>query len=123
MGNNPRNTISDYQRIANQQQVLSSVVSELLTPASVLRIPEFMGIFNDYVNSDLTHGELLWFANQIRNISGTDSLSLYTLPIGSSSGYPAWYEFADEDALLELINRTVNPLIRDITSGDLRIIN
>ena len=115
-------TISDYQRIEHQQQVLSAVLRELLTPASILRIPEFISIFNTYVDSDLTAGELLWFANQARVIGGLDAFNLYTLPMIGTSGPPHWYEWAYEEGVLELVNRTVNPLVRDITADDLRIV-
>jgi len=114
-------TISDYQRIIHQQQVLSAVFQRLLTPASILRIPEFISIFNDYVYSDLTTGELLWFGNQARHIGGIDALNTYTLPMIGTSGAPSWYELADPEGILELVNRTINPLIRDITMDDLRI--
>ena len=114
-------TISDYQRIVHQQQVLAAVFSRLITPASILRIPEFISIFNEYVYSDLSAGELLWFANQARSIGGLDALNLYTLPMLGTSGRPYWYELPNPEGILELVNRTVNPLIRDITMDDLRI--
>jgi len=116
-------TISDYQRILHQQEVLSALIDRLLTPASILRIPEFISIFNEHFNSDLSGGELLWFANQARQIGGIETLNLYTLPMAGTSGPPRWYELADEAGILELVNRTVNPLIRDITAEDVRIIN
>jgi len=115
-------TISDYQRIEHQQQVIAAVVREVMRPASILRIPEFIGIFNDYVYSDLTTGELAWFANELRRIGGTDSIHFYTLPMAGTSGPPMWYELADEAGVLELVNRTINPLVRDITTGDVRIV-
>lgn len=119
-GNNPQFTITDFQRIEHQQQVLGAVMRELLTPASLLRIPEFIDIFSTYVNSDLSYGELVWLANQGRAISG-DSLHLYTLPMAGTCR-EFWYEFPDQAGILELVNRTVNPLVRDITSADLRIV-
>jgi len=122
MGNDRRQTISDYQRIEHQQQVLSAVAQELMTPASILRIPDFIDIFYDYVDSNLAIGELLWFANQARSIGSMDALHLYTLPMLGTSGAPSWYELPDEEGILELVNRTVNPLVRDITTDDLRIV-
>ena len=121
-GNDRRLSISDYQRIEHQQQVLSAVFQELVTPASILRIPEFISIFNSYVDSDLTTGELIWFANQARSISGTDALHLYTLPMLGTGGPPRWYELADEEGILELVNRTINPFTREITAEDLRVV-
>ena len=122
MGNDRRLTISDYQRIENQQAVISAVVNELLTPASLLRIPEFVSIFGEYVYSDLDIGELMWFANQARHIGGLDNVHFYTLPMAGTSGAPHWYELADPSGVLELVNRTVNPLVRDITLNDVRIV-
>ena len=116
-------TISDYQRIEHQQQVLAAVLRRLLTPSSLLRVPEFISIFNDHVYSDLAVGEMLWFANEARSIGGVEgSLHLYTLPMAGTSGAPSWYELADEEGIIELINRTINPFVRDITAEDLRIV-
>jgi len=75
------------------------------------------------VYTNLALGELLWFGNEARGIGGMDALSLYTLPMLGTSGAPSWYELADEEGILELINRTINPFVRDITSEDLRIVN
>lgn len=122
-GNDRRQDITDYQRIEHQQQVLTAVARKLITPTSILRIPEFVNIFNDYVDSNLTTGELIWFANQARSVGGVDGLNLYTLPMSGTSGAPAWYELPNEPEIVELVNRTVNPLMRDLTSQDLRIVH
>ncbi|MCL2421920.1 MAG: LCP family protein [Defluviitaleaceae bacterium] len=124
-GNDRSETITDYQRIENQQTVISAMVESLMTPMTIFRIPEFIGIFNSYVDSDLSSGELLWFANQARNFiggDGADALSFYTLPMLGTSGPPRWYELADEEGILELVNRTVNPFVDDITAADIRIV-
>lgn len=113
--------ITDYQRIENQQLIISKVIEELLTPASLLRIPEFISIFNEYVSSDLAYGELMWFANQARHVGGVDALQMYTLPTAGTSGEPHWYELPHGAGIVEMVNRTVNPLARDITTADLRL--
>ena len=114
-------TISDYRRIEHQQQVVEAAINKVIHPASILRIPQFISIFNQYVYSDLTTGELVWLANQARRI-GISNLNFYTLPMSGTSGAPMWYELVDEPVALDLINRTVNPLKRDITTDDVRII-
>ena len=112
----------DFGRIRNQQEVINAVVSQLLRPASILRIPEFVNIFNESVHTDLTVGNMLWFANQLNNVRGTDDLSSYTLPVTGTSGAPMWYELLDASAAVELVNRTVNPFDRDIELRDLNVI-
>jgi anionic cell wall polymer biosynthesis LytR-Cps2A-Psr (LCP) family protein len=124
-GNDRSQTITDYQRIQHQQQIIDSMFRGLLTPLTFLRIPEFISIFNDHLYTDLSYGELLWFANEARGlISGrnTDALEFHTLPMLGTSGAPHWFEWADERGILELVNRTVNPFVRDITSRDVRIV-
>jgi len=78
-GNNGRNIISDYQRIENQQAVIKAMLTKLLNPANILKIPEFIGIFNENVHSDIKSENMLWFADQLNKIRGTDALSTYTM--------------------------------------------
>lgn len=124
-GNDPRQNITDYQRIEHQHQIISSIFQALLTPRTILRIPEFFNIFNNHLATDLSYGELMWFANQGRSIitsADSDSLQFHTIPMLGTSGAPHWYELADEAGIIELVNRTVNPFKRDITAADLRIV-
>jgi len=115
-------SISDYQRIENQQQVIDAVLRNLLRPSSILRIPEFVDVFNDSVYTNLTVGNMLWFANQLRLIGGTDALTTYTTPMLGTSGEPMWYELLDARGIVSLVNRTVNPFYVDIELRDVSII-
>ncbi|MCL2398142.1 MAG: LCP family protein [Defluviitaleaceae bacterium] len=121
LGNDRRYNITDYQRMENMQTVINAMFQSLLTPATLLKIPEFISIFNDNVDTDLAYGELLWFANQARLIGGIEALEIYTLPIAGTSGPPQWYELPFAPGILELINRTINPFVQDITARNLRI--
>ena len=121
-GNNGRNTISDYQRIENQQAVIKAVLEKLLKPQSITKIPEFIDIFNENVFSDITTGNMFWFARQLNRIKGTEALSTYTMPTNGTSGLPMYYEYLDEAEIVDLINRTINPFKKDISVKDLDII-
>ena len=123
LANDTRFTISDYQRIENQQAVVNAVISQLLRPSNILQIPEFVRIFNDSVDTNLTVGNMLWFANQINDIRGTDALSSYTMPTAGTSGAPMWYELLDAPRAVALINRTVNPFYQNIELRDLNVIS
>lgn len=106
--------ITDYQRIANQQQVLLALFDEILSPATIGRVPDLIGIYQEHVNTNLTNREMLWFAAQLPDLREAD-FSAYTLPTTGTSGRPSWYELPDAEAILELVNRTVNPFTREIT--------
>ena len=121
-GNDPRNDISDYRRIEHQQQVVKAVIDKLLRPANILKIPEFIDIFNTNVYNDITAEEMLWFANEFRSIKGLEILQTHTLPTLGTERFNYVYEILDEEGILELINSTVNPFTKDIEAKDLDII-
>jgi LCP family protein required for cell wall assembly len=114
--------ITDYQRIQNQQQILRALFNELITPRTIARVPEFISIYQEYVNTNMSSREMLWFAGQLHQIRDAE-FSMYTLPTSGTSGSPSWYELPDEERILELINRTVNPFTTEITSEMVSILN
>ncbi len=121
-GNNGHNIISDYQRIENQQVVIKAILDKLIKPENILKIPEFIEIFTDSVDSDIKPENMLWFASQLNKIKGTEALSTYTLPTAGTSGLPMYYEYLDKDAIVELVKKTINPYKKDIEAHDLDII-
>ena len=113
----------DLGRIQNQQAVVAAVTERLLRPASLLRIPEFINIFNESVHTDLTTRNMAWAGEQLFLIRGTDALSGYTLPISHSGRRQGIsYEYLDAAGVIELVNRTINPFYEDIQLQDLNII-
>ena len=114
--------VTDFERVRHQQAVVRAVLQQLLTPASILRIPEFISIFQDNVSTNINALEMLWFAGQLTQIIGIDALSTHNLPIARGSGPPGWYEFVDIPAALELVNRTVNPFTIPITAREVNIV-
>ncbi|MCL2047581.1 MAG: LCP family protein [Defluviitaleaceae bacterium] len=113
--------VTDYERIKNQQQILRSIFDELLTPQTITRVPELINIYADHVRTNMELAEMLWFAGQLSDLrEGT--FSAYTIPTGETIR-AGWYEVVDAEALLELINSTVNPFEQEITMDMVRIIN
>lgn len=120
MGNPGFRTITDYERIENQQKIVRALFDELLRPQTILRVPELVGIYRDYVSTNLTYREKLWFADQLNRLRGTQ-IAAYTLPVTGTSGPPAWYELPCRDGILEIVNRTINPFTQEITAEMVRI--
>ena len=121
LGNDRRYSITDHQRIRHQHQLLSALFQELLSPRSILQIPMLIRTYHNHVGSNMTLGNKLWFGEQIYRVGDMDAIAIYTIPISGSSGAPGWYELPDVPRLLELINRTINPFVQDITGDMLRI--
>jgi LCP family protein required for cell wall assembly len=109
---------SDQQRMDHQQQVLQAVKTQILTPASILKIPEFISIFFDNVDTDITMARMVRLAAQVLRI---EEIHMHTLPNAGSVSSPIWYSYLDGPATVELLNRTINPFTRDIKLEDLNI--
>ena len=119
-GNEGHRGVTDFQRMSNQQAVISAAVDEILSPRTITRIPELLSIYRDNVITDLDYGELAWFANDIR-VNGLGTLYTYNLP-SARTERRGWYEIPDKEGILELVNRTINPFTIDITAEMVRIV-
>jgi LCP family protein required for cell wall assembly len=117
-------TISDYDRMENQQAVVKALLEKLINPANILKVREFAEIFSENVHTDLELGHLFWFGEQIVKLRGSGALTTYTLPMrAGGSGSPHWYEYIDRDAALELVNAAINPYHVPIKPEDVDILN
>ncbi|MCL1787170.1 MAG: LCP family protein [Defluviitaleaceae bacterium] len=112
----------DFDRVRNQQIVIEEVVNRLLRPQSLLQIPEFVEIFNDSVDTNLTIPNMMYFALELNSVRGTDALSSYTLLPSRSSGHPTYEEFLSPQVVLELVNRTINPFEHALELRDLNVV-
>jgi len=112
---------TDFGRMENQQQIIAAAVQELLSPRTITLVPELVRIYRENVNTNLAPFEIAWFVEQLPNLRADTLLSTYTLPIARTVRQ-GWYEIPDQDEVLELINRTINPFKQEITPEMLRIV-
>jgi LCP family protein required for cell wall assembly len=122
MGSGGGRTITDFERMENQQTVIKALLKEILKPANLLKMNEFIGIFNDNVKTDLKTGNLVWFGEQLATLRGTDALTTHSLPMAGGSGLPNYYEYVDQDKTIELINQYFNPYVKPILPEHVDII-
>jgi len=115
-------TISDYQRIENQQAAIRAMVAELTRPWKILSLPVLVDVFNENIHTDLNLGNILWFAEQLFHNFNADTFSMYTIPTIGTSGEPMFYEILDRARIIELVNRTINPYRLNIEARHLSII-
>ena len=120
MANEGYRGVTDFQRVEHQQQIIAAAVQELLSPRTIMLVPELINIYRDTVTTNLSTLEIAWFVEQVPGLRG-DLLSSYTLPIARTVRN-GWYEMPDEAAILELVNRTINPFRQEITAEMLRIV-
>ena len=123
----------DVGRIKTQQAFLKAMVEQLLKVENVPKVRQFIQVFQDNVETNLTFQNILWFA-QAAFLGGlkAENVEFVTMP-GNSSAYAysasiskangeyseASYVTPYPNELLELVNTKLSPYAEVFTRSDL----
>ena len=120
----------DLGRIKTQQAFLSAMVEQLLQLGNITKINQFIEVFQNNVETDLSFQNILWFAQQaILGGLSIDDVEFVTMPNRNVSLWSRTYQnyqsyvvpIADE--LLELVNTKLSPFTEVFTLSDLDIMS
>ncbi len=116
---------SDISRIELRNDFLKAVLSQTLQLSNVTRIGELAELFSSRVTSDLTVENLFWFGSQaIFGGLSVDDVNFVTMPYRAvMSGVYRYRLYPDQEALLELINQSLNPFVDEVTLNELDLIS
>ena len=106
----------DIGRMQTQQNFLKTVAKQTLTVSNLTKIDSFVKIFQQYVETDLTLGNLAWLGREAIGI-GAENIDFSTLP----GEWKSPYIYLDQEATLALVNQYLNPYVEDRTAEDLQI--
>ena len=106
----------DLGRMQTQQAFLKAAAKQTLTPSNLNKIDDFVKIFQSYVETDLTLGNLAWLGKEAIAM-GSDAISFSTLP----NEWKSPYIYLNQDETLALINQYLNPYVEDRGAEDLNI--
>ena len=108
----------DIGRMETQQKFLKAVAKQTLKVSNLGKIDDFVRIFQKYVKTDLTLGNLAWLGSEAISI-GADNIEFSTLPgVWNSKDS---YIHLDREATLALVNEHLNPYVEDRVPEDLNI--
>ena len=108
----------DIGRMETQQKFLKAVAQQTLTLSNLDKIDEFVKIFQQYVDTDLTLGNLAWLGKEAISM-GAENISFSTLPGEWDSSDN--FIHLDPEATLEVVNQYLNPYVENRTMEDLNI--
>ena len=107
----------DIGRMQTQQNFLKAVAKKMLSVSTIPNIRELAQVFTDYVETDgLSVGNLVWMGNAMLSM-GPENINFSTLP----GEWKSPFIYADQDAVLELVNTYLNPYIEERVPEDLNI--
>ena len=99
-----------------QQAFLKAVAKQVLTISNLDKVDDFVKIFQSYVETDLTLGNLAWLGREAISI-GAENIEFSTLP----NDWKSPYIYLDQEATLTLVNEHLNPYVEDRVPEDLNI--
>ena len=111
----------DIQRTKVQQEFLRALAKKVLSISSLTKLKEFADVFSTYVTTDLTVGNMLYFAQSLMKCD-FDAMKTYTLEgegamINGVSYYPLY-----AGKLVQVVNESFNPYDAPVTLDTVNVI-
>lgn len=111
----------DIGRTRTQQQVLIAIGKKVLMNPQ--KINDYIEIFNQYVETNLTFGNALWFVEALLSLDLDQDISVSTLPGDGSVSYKNaryCYEL-DSQKAVRIVNELLSPYTTPVTLEDMNI--
>ena len=113
--------LGDVGRTQIQRDFLTAVLKKCLTPEILLKLPSLVQIFTENVDTDLTVGNILAFAQLAVGMDVENGVNFVPMPCYLVSYRGASLVCAQEEELLEMLNSGINPYQDEIKSSDLQL--
>lgn len=116
---------ADIGRTETQQAVLKAMATQLLSVSTLWNWESYWAVFQDYVDTNLSSSDVLWFAKSL--LAKREQFSLYTQTLegkgnATYNGYSWCYEL-DKDKTLETVNLYLNPFVDPLTLEDMYLVS
>lgn len=113
----------DIGRIQTQQAFLAAVGEKCLHLGNITKVKEFAEIFANYVETDLSVGNLIWLGQQAMNMK-MEHVHFFTMPGNYSASYLGGsYVTPYAGELVEAVNTYLNPYLTDVLEQDMDIMS
>ena len=115
--NNDMSGYSDVGRTQTQQALLTAVAKKVLSWGNVPKIAGFVDIFADYVDTDLSVSDMVYFATQAIYVDLDNGVATKTLEGRGDANYKgySWCYELDKEKTLADINAMLNPYTTPVT--------
>ncbi len=113
---------ADIGRINTQQAFLTALAKKCMSLGNLFKVNQFAEIFKEYVDTDLTTGNIIWYAQKILGMDA-DDINFFKLPENYNDSVKGWsYCSIYIDEWLEMLNESFNPWNVEITEDNLNIL-
>ena len=111
----------DIQRTKVQQEFLRALAKKVLSVSSLTKLKEFADVFSTYVTTDLTVGNMLYFAKALMQCN-FDAMKTYTLEGEGAMINGGSYYTLYAGKLVQVVNESFNPYDAPVTLDTVNVI-
>lgn len=105
----------DIGRVKAQQLFIEAVAKQLASPSTLTKVPALAEIVLRNMDTDLTNGEIVWFAKEALNVDMSTNLNMFILPGEGRYVNRLSYYLPDGEEILKIVNEYFNPYEEPIT--------
>lgn len=113
--------LGDSGRTKIQRDFMTAVLKKCLTPEILLKLPTLADIFMDNVETDLSVGNILAFAQLAIGMDAENNIKFEAMPYYNVTYTGDALACVQEKDMLELLNAGLNPYLDEIKSSDLQL--
>ncbi|MEG2376947.1 MAG: LCP family protein [Clostridia bacterium] len=111
----------DTGRVRAQQLFVEALMKKMLTPATVVKLPQLVDIVMKNVKTDLSTGNMIWLGKELMSMNIDTGFQMFLVP-GEGQYYKGIaYYIPYEHHLLKMVNDNFNPFVDPIE--DLNIVD
>jgi LCP family protein required for cell wall assembly len=113
--------MGDIQRLGVQHDLLMAAAEQFMGTRNLFKLYQAASIILDNSDTDLTYGNLQWYAQQFLGLSIED-ISISTMPTTGTWVHDTTYVAINVDEWIAMLNETINPLTKQISKQDCSIV-
>lgn len=114
-------SLGDSGRTQIQRDFLAAALKKCLTPEILLKLPNLVQIFTENVETDLTVGNILAFAQLAIGMDAENDVKLDSMPYYNVMYTGDSLACVQQDEMVKLLNSGINPYLDEIKASDLQL--
>lgn len=113
--------MGDIQRLGVQHDLLMAAAEQFMATRNLYKLYQAASIILENSDTDLTYGNLQWYAQQFLGLSIED-VAISTMPTTGTWVNSTTYVVVNVDEWITMLNETINPLTKQISREDCSIV-
>lgn len=113
--------MGDIQRLEVQHNLIMAAAEQFMSTRNIFKLYQVASILSDNAETDLSYGNLQWYAQQFLGLS-MENISVSSMPTTGAYVNITSYVLINVDEWIEMLNSKINPMNEEIDREDCSIL-